>query len=264
MNNNNGKDIFEWQVHEEYTEEMHEVLFDGLHYRLEIFIAGQGNLKKYHPSDYPTLYTEFQRISDKQSAFKFIREFGLPNGQAENLNQILMDARNVQECLRLYEALKQNLPLRGIDLEELRDKDRVNASEKLKKYSKKYIQGMGEKAWFQIILDKVKAAEQERTPDQGREALLQHVNRHLEGVKPVLAYYKGEFTFNRTCDSLLQYIYLQIFDLISNRNNFVQCLDCGSWFTPTKKGMRFCPPLPGQRKSSCSNRYYVRKHREEN
>jgi len=264
MSNNNGKDLFEWDVYEEYIEEPHEANNGLGHFYPELFIKGQGEYRKYSPADYPTLYAEFQRINDKQSALKFIREFGLPGGKIESLKQIFIDARNVHECLRLYNALKNNLPLQGIDLEELRMKDRAVSYKNLSKYSKEKIDAMGILKWGQIVQEEFMKADKYRTPEQGREALMEHINKHIEGVRPTLACYKGEFTFNRTCSNLLQYIYLQIFDHVTSRKGFVQCLGCGSWFTPTKQGMKFCPPLPGKRKSSCANLYYTRKHREGN
>lgn len=46
------------------------------------------------------------------------------------------------------------------------------------------------------------------------------------------------------------------------QKEFVQCQECGNWFIPTKRGMRFCPPKPGQHKSNCANRFAVREHQK--
>lgn len=258
----NERDLFVWEVFAEYIEEECEVP-DGLgHFNLEVLIKGRGERREYSPAEYPVLYAEFQRIHDRQSALKFVRKFGLPSGSEEMLKSILLRAKDVRGCLRLYEALKQNLPLRGIELEELQKKDRNILSEKLKRFDKEKILTIGTEKWIQIVNEGLSGVDNYRTPEQGREALTEHINRHLEGVRPVLLYEKEGFKFGQTCGSLLQYIYLQIFDHVTRRKDFVQCLECGAWFSPTKAGMKFCPPLQGEKKSGCANRFYVRRHRE--
>lgn len=261
----NEKDLFTWKVFTEYVEEEKEIS-DGLgHFNHEVFIKGKGECREYSPLEYYTLYAEFQRIYDKQDVLEFIQKFGLPNStEEETLKNVLLDAQKVRECLRLYNALKKGLPLQGIELEELQMKDRIITSERLKRFNKEKVLVMELEKWGQIVIEEMKAATKYRTPEQGREALMEHINKRLGGVKPVLLYGKEGFTFGQTCGSLLQYIYLQVFDHVSRRKDFVQCLDCGSWFSPTKAGMKFCPPLPGKKKSSCANRFYVRENRKNN
>ena len=256
------RDLFTWEVFSEYIEDEHETM-DGIgHTTQELLIKGKGDRREYSPADCPNLYNEFQSINDKQSALKFIRGFGLPYGKYADLKGILYDAENVRECVDLYNALKENRSLKGINLEELQAKDREFTSKRLKRFSKEKIETMGIVKWQKIIQEEMMIADKYRTPEQGREALMEHINKHLLGVQPVLSYINNEFVFNQTCKNLLQYIYLQLFNLITGRKDFVQCQECKRWFSPTKTGMKFCPPLPWEKKSRCANRFYVKQNRE--
>lgn len=259
----NERDLFTWEVFTEYVEEENENT-DGLgHFSREVFIKGRGKRREYSPTEYPTLYAEFQRIHNRPGALKFVQKFGLMDGpEGGILNKVIMDAKKVRECLRLYNAINQGLPLQGIELEELEARDRNILSEKLKRFSREKINAMGMEKWMQIFYEELRVADKHRTIEQCREALMEHINKRLEGIKPVLLYEKAGFVFGQTCGSLLQYIYLQIFDHITKRKKFFQCFECDGWFSPTKAGMKFCPPLPGEKKSSCANRFYVRKNRE--
>ncbi|MCL6449057.1 MAG: hypothetical protein K6U04_13075 [Armatimonadetes bacterium] len=260
---------FTWQVYEEYVIEEEKVLEPWVivpedieeYYRSEMFFRGEGKAREYRPDEHPSLYVEFQRVRDREDVLRFIREYGLLSGPRDSLTGILTQAKNVRECLRLYDALQNGFPLWGIELEELAMKDGAIAHEKLGRFNKEKVLNMGIEKWTQIVLLTMKGAEDHRTPQQGREALIEHVNKRLEGVRPILAYGKEGFTFSQTCNSLLQFIYLQIFEHITGRREFVRCLVCGSYFVPVKKGQKICSPLPGEYKSKCRNRYDVANHR---
>lgn len=266
----NERDLFVWEVYANYTEaeEVRESN-DGLGHIypvMAVYIRGEGESQACHPVEYPGLYIEFQRIHDKQSAMGFIRKFGLPTDPKKAvLEEILRCAKNVRECLHLCETIRNGLTLQGIELEELLDKDGKNVHEKLKRFNEEKVLVMGMEKWAQMTTEAFKAAGKCRTLDQCREALMEHINRRLEGVRPVLFCGEEGFTFGQTCGSLLQFIYLQVFNHITNRRKFKQCLVCGSWFVPTKDtkaGMKFCPPLPWEKKSRCANLFYVKEYRD--
>ncbi|MCL6610095.1 MAG: hypothetical protein K6T66_00995 [Peptococcaceae bacterium] len=266
----NERNLFTWKVYTNYaeTEKVREVN-DGMGHIYPVttvYIRGEGESREYHPVEFPGLYIEFQRIHNKESVWGFIRKFGLPLDPKEViLEEILFCAKNIRECLRLYDALKNNLPLQGIELEELLDKDSKNVHEKLKRFNKEKVLAMGMEKWAQIVSEAFKVAGRHRTLEQGRKALMEHINKRLEGVRPVLFCSEEGFAFGQTCNTLLQFIYLQVFDHITNRRKFEQCQVCGSWFIPTKNiknGMKFCPPLPWEKKSRCANLFYVREYRD--
>ena len=61
---------------------------------------------------------------------------------------------------------------------------------------------------------------------------------------------------------LLSAMWFQFYWFLTQNKSLNRCVECGSLFVPTRKNQKFCPPFPGQRQSSCANRYYVRRHRE--
>jgi len=61
---------------------------------------------------------------------------------------------------------------------------------------------------------------------------------------------------------LLSAMWLQFYWHITENKSLNRCLECGSLFAPTVSDQQFCPPFPGQKQSSCANKYYVRKNRE--
>ncbi|WP_453992382.1 hypothetical protein [Bacillus nitroreducens] len=63
-------------------------------------------------------------------------------------------------------------------------------------------------------------------------------------------------------DDLLEVAFFQLSEAVTHRVKFRRCAHCRSLFEVTHEGRKFCPPLPGRKRSTCENTYNQRLKRE--
>lgn len=61
---------------------------------------------------------------------------------------------------------------------------------------------------------------------------------------------------------LLEVAYFQLSTAVINNKKFKRCLNCDALFEVVHEGRKFCPPLPGRKRSTCENTYNQRLKRQ--
>lgn len=72
----------------------------------------------------------------------------------------------------------------------------------------------------------------------------------------------GEIVSGIMFNDLLEVAYFQLSQAVHNHKEFRKCLNCNHLFEITHEGRKFCPPLPGRKRSTCENSYNQRLKRK--
>jgi hypothetical protein len=259
----------------------------------------EGKYTYFNPlEDAPNLYTDLAKIGkkDKKGLMDFIKEYGLPMGEAlipSDIHNVLLKECPDYEVFSAIEEFKKALTVYHI----IRDGDPVEI-EKLKDEFDFYLRRQERTKGLEVTFNKfdekdiyeeiddteiapitkwlseeigsmpkpllspLKKETREQLKDRDPQAvamayLTELLNRHGKGNSSY-ALIDGQIQPGTTFKDLIEVAYFQLSRAVIGNIALRPCEHCGALFEVTHESRRFCPPHKDNKISTCQNSYNQR------